>query len=133
MTAYQLSRTGNAPLAFDGELLAEAGDRQFNGRDQTRWFELRLYRTTGGNYVFACAYRTQWQGEANHFHAAQVDPSRIIDAVRGWPWETRVVGFPPAPEYAERQEHLLAHLERMFEQAVTELMESVDELVERID
>lgn len=45
---WAIDRDGLAPLTFEGHLVAEVTS-QTSG--STRWSELRLYRTTGGNFV----------------------------------------------------------------------------------
>lgn len=63
---YTLRRTGQAPLRFQGELLAEADGEYESGRDFNRWHELTVYRTRGGKYVLRIAYRSAHQGELDN-------------------------------------------------------------------
>ena len=64
IATYKINRTGERPLRFKGELIGEGGGKWHNGREQTRWTEIEIYRTTGGNLVGVNAYVTLWQGES---------------------------------------------------------------------
>lgn len=60
----------NAPnVKFQGELLADASNRYsknpYNG--ETRWNEIYLYKTVGGNLVAQTVGRSQWQGEVDRY------------------------------------------------------------------
>lgn len=52
-------------LKFVGIKLAEESDGWINGREQTRWHELTLYKIQGtGHYLLYKEYHTRWQGES---------------------------------------------------------------------
>lgn len=46
--SFRLRRIGAVDLSFDGTLLGEATTRQ---RGDSRWLDLRIYRTSTGRYV----------------------------------------------------------------------------------
>lgn len=125
MRTHTLHRTGDAPLRFEGECVAAQDCREFQGREQeARWFEAALYRTAGGQYVLQVVYRTTWDGEAEHRDAQVVGTD--LEDIRG-PLDDmnpvqHVQGFPPHPKYAEKQRHLLDHMERMWQHLVGELL-----------
>jgi hypothetical protein len=123
MSAYTLTRTGDAPLKFSGELLAEAGGRHFRGREQNRWHELSIYATDAGAYVVAIAFRTRWQGEAEHdeAHAVATLPA-VAQVLRDYNPVRPRVGYPPGPEYAERQARLGAALQEQYAACVSEVL-----------
>jgi hypothetical protein len=56
-------------IRFRGERIAHASDAWVGGREQTRWTDIRLYRTTGTRYVLWIARCTQWQGEQDEYIA----------------------------------------------------------------
>ena len=71
-------RIDDAPdLRFDGQLIAKASDHHYEGPRNTRWTELRLWKTGSGLYVAGRCYKTCWQGERNEYAAidARLDSS----------------------------------------------------------
>ncbi|WP_447978134.1 hypothetical protein [Candidatus Nitrospira bockiana] len=135
MTSYKLPRTGQAPLAFEGEELARSDGRWANGVEQNRWHTLAVYRTDGGNYVLAIHYRTQWQGEQHDDRAIVLgqDAHRLAEELERYDPTTVVQGFPPGSQYAEKQRRLLESIERRYRQQVSELLSKVPGAEERID
>jgi len=64
MQEYTIYRTdGRRPLRFEGELLASASNRLVGEKEQTRWWEARVYKSASGKYVFESRYITLWEGE----------------------------------------------------------------------
>ena len=117
-----LPRSGQAPLKFRGELLAENDGQRVAGREQNRWHELRIYRAED-KIVVAIGYRTRWQGECEHDAAEAVDGlGRVAGVLRDYDLESQVGGYPPGPVYAERQQRLLQDLRRRYDQQVSELL-----------
>ena len=131
-----LKRTGYAPLRFSGELIAEASTRSHDGPGQNRWHELGLWRTAGGGYVAGCVYRTQWQGERDHYWAAATDrPENVplLLAEIAAELETPVAGYPAGEAYAERQTRMLADLRGRFDAAVSDLLTADPRFAETVD
>jgi hypothetical protein len=64
-----LTPTRGRTIRFRGEKIAQASDSWIGGREQTRWTDMRLYRTVRGRYILWIAHHTQWQGEENEFLA----------------------------------------------------------------
>jgi hypothetical protein len=82
MQEYTVTRDGQKDLRFSGELLVEANNKWVAGRENNRWHELSLYRTTGGKYVLQEVYRTQWQGEIDRHGAAVYGTAEeVLDAL----------------------------------------------------
>ncbi|MBW7865057.1 MAG: hypothetical protein H3C30_11685 [Candidatus Hydrogenedentes bacterium] len=71
MERYVIKRTGNAPLVFRGELLAEQNGARHCGKDQNRYHNLRVYRTEGGNHVGEIEFLTWWEGESDYHEAGE--------------------------------------------------------------
>ena len=63
MNDITLEVTGDADLDFAGEKLAQSGDQEMNGPRSSRFNEVTVYKTTGGNFVVYEEYITYWQGE----------------------------------------------------------------------
>lgn len=129
---HKLPRTGNAPLAFDGDLIAESKGRFFEGCEQNRGHNLSLYRTEGGQYVIAIHYWTQWQGEGDHHEALVVDRDSVAEELQVYDPCAHVQGFPPIEAYAKRQANLLSWIRRRYEAQVSELLDGIEDLAERI-
>src|SRR5687768_14022192 len=58
--SVRLTRTGDAPLAFSGRILADVSGKTLSDGDVPRWHDLAIYETAGAQYVVAIAYRTTW-------------------------------------------------------------------------
>lgn len=63
MPKHTVERDGERDLRFEGKLLAGASDREHSGPRNTRWTEIKIYKTAGGQYVVAIVGRTLWQDE----------------------------------------------------------------------
>lgn len=134
MDEFKLTRTGQPPLAFAGELVAEASSKQHQGPLQNRWHEVAVYRTQGGKWVGAVAFRTVWQGEDDRHTAEVADtPAALVDLITTYDPTAEWEGYPDRPEYAERQARTQAAVRGGFERAVSEVFAEIDEVAERID
>ena len=60
MDKKKVTRDGQPPITFTGELLSQADNKDHNS---TRWTTITIYRTKGGKFVAKIERRTQWQGE----------------------------------------------------------------------
>lgn len=67
----EVERDGERPIRFAGKLIAKASSREHSGPQNTRWTEIRIYRTARGKYVVAIVDRTIWQGETDR-HSAHI-------------------------------------------------------------
>jgi hypothetical protein len=134
MAKFLIQRTGDAPLKFEGELIAESDGKYAAGNDQNRWHNLRLYRTSKGNIVAECEYLTCWQGELGHQEAAALGSvAEAIEWFKGIIPATYVQGFPDKPEYQERQANLLNWIDKRLADQITEIAEEVgDEAAEEV-
>lgn len=121
---FTLPRTGDLPLRFEGEFLAESSSHRHQGPGQNRWHELAIYRTAAGTYVLAITYRSCWQGEDDHHwveHAGSIPAVR--DALVGYPVVPPGIGYPPGPAYAEKQARMVEDLRRRYDQAMSALFQ----------
>jgi hypothetical protein len=127
MQPYKLPRTGNAPLVFTGEELAEETGEIYAGQQQNRYHNLALYATSKDQYILHVAYRTSWEGE-HDTDRAEVFPA-IRDAVlhlqRFDPLRD-LQGFPPGAQFAERQQRLEHSLRVRFFSQVRDLLKNVE-------
>ena len=132
METYQLTRTGDRPLTFEGEVIAEAGAMWVNQKEQLRWHEITLYRTGGGSYVLAIGYFTQWQGEQDHravYHAKDVEA--LMEELQMYDPLEHIMGYPPGDQYEERQARLERVVLANWAHLVSEILEG-EEFAERI-
>lgn len=133
---YTLTRTGRAPLAFDGETLADASSKWTNGRENNRWHEVAVYRTVGGRYVVAVTYQTQWQGEQDyHWVVEASEPSEVSATLAefGDQITEPVKGYPVGSAYAERQARLMSDLRQRYDSLVSEVLGADKAFCEVID
>lgn len=122
MDTITLPRTGDAPLKFAGQLVAESGDNRFAGREQNRWHELALYRDNG-RFVLRVAFRTNWQGEPSYDWAwVCATPAEVRERLREHDPVPERVGFPPGEQYAARQQSLEQGLRAQYDATVSELL-----------
>lgn len=131
---YTLTRTGDTPLRFRGEQIAAVSSRIINGQERNRWFDLALYRTAGGAYVAAVAFRSQWQGEHDDERAAVCETAAAVrDELTVRDPIPPGIGYPAGAAYQEKQARLYSTLRRDYEALVSELFAGVDEFAEVID
>ena len=79
MTHFQIERTSDLPLEFDGELLADVTSRDPR-LVQERWTEHRIYRTSTDVYVVETVGRSTKQGEIDRRTAVVCDRAKDIPA-----------------------------------------------------
>lgn len=134
MAEIKLDRTGEMPLAFEGELLASASSSIVAGQERNRWHEVAVYRTAGGAYVASIGYRTQWQGEqAGDSVAVLHGPEEVAEYLRMGDPASLVVGFPTGDRYADKQVRLIDQVERDYAALCSEVLGACgDEFVERV-
>lgn len=134
----RLDRTGEAPLAFRGSLVAEAATgKWWQGVEQNRWHEVAVYRTAAGRYVLAVRYRTLWQGEADRARATvHRDVAGVEDELYGYPAAEDAAGLGHLARMsasgADKAQRIGASLEGRFAEAVSRVLGAlgVEERVE---
>ena len=136
MTAetHTLTRTGDAALEFTGKLVAQASglDRI---KDHGRHYVVSLYETPSGKLVAHVEFHTRWEGEKDWAMACYVekgDLAGIRDKLRAVPVPPPGIGFPPLPQYAERQGRLTDLLRVQYDRLVSEVLAEAD-ITERLD
>jgi hypothetical protein len=135
MSTITLPRTGDSPLRFDGEIIAEAGGKQFAGREQNRYHCLALYRVAGHDrqYVLSIAYHTDWQGESHRDTVHVCDsPEDVRRVLREYEPVREGVGFPPGDQYADRQRRLESQIREQYDACVSEILGG-DEFAQTIE
>ena len=106
--SVRLTRTGDAPLSFSGRILADVSGKRLGDGDASRWHDLAIYETAGGQYVVAIAYRTTWKGERGRDTlAVVVDRNELRDALKRYEPAVAVQGLPPGSQFTERQARLM--------------------------
>lgn len=121
MDTFTLTRTGDAPLQFAGDLIASAGGA---GHNRNRWHTLTLYRRADApdQYVLQIAYGSQWAGELEHTLVESGTMAHLRDTLRGYDPTAHLLGYPPGPQYAEKQARVARELRLAYQHAVSELL-----------
>ena len=126
MAPRTVPRTGEKPLAFDGEILATAHSRRMGKNAPSKnWYEAAVYKTRGGSFVAAAAYKTNWAHEREFRWAAVHEAAEAaIEWLRTLQVTKPVVGYPnqSSDEYRRKQEQLLAGLQAQWDWLVGELL-----------
>lgn len=79
MESFTLKRDGDRSLAFDGILIGEGSSRRGNA---PRWFEVKIFRTEGHQYVIGGAGRTIIDGERDRCWAlTATDGQEVVQAL----------------------------------------------------
>jgi len=127
MEEITLDRTGDRPLKFRGELIAEGDSQIIQGSDHNRWHELALYRHEDRErYILAIGYRTQWQGEAAHDDVfVCLSAAEACEIIRSTLPTEHLMGFPLGDQYAGKQARLEKDLETRFFLAAEPLLKAL--------
>ena len=130
---FTLTRTGDRPLVFAGEKIAEVDGRIHSGQEQNRWHEIRAYRTDGGKYVLEIEYCTCWQGEDGHSSVTVHDtPTALVNELKSYYPLEYVLGYPPHPQFTEKQARLENSLQLRWRTLVSELLAAIPGTAEKI-
>jgi hypothetical protein len=127
MDRIVMSRSGDRPLEFEGELLVEASS---GGNDVNRWHELSLYQTSDGSYVLRVGYRTRWEGEADADLALlcrSID--EVAEQLRMTDPLEHLLGYPPGPAYDAKRARLERDMRMRWDLAVSQLMSEFPEKI----
>lgn len=116
-------RTGDVPLQFEGDLIAEASSHWMDGRENSRWHELHLFRTTAGTYVLEIAFRSLWQGEPS-LNSAFIcqDAAAVREAITSYEPVPAGVGYKDMEVHFFQQSRLAGRLACQFQTAVSILI-----------
>ena len=99
-----LDRTGQVPLRFTGQLLAESESKLDAGPLQKRWHRIRIYRTNGGSLILAVRFNTLWPNESEN-DVAQVcaDNKALVKALSEYDPCSGWRGHPAGARGAEKK------------------------------
>jgi|AACY02.16.fsa_nt_gi hypothetical protein len=122
MKKYTVIRTGEMPLQFEGELLWEETSKE--RPEDSRWHELRLYRTENGKYVVeilsVSTYRHEGQtSSANVFDTLKAACREFLD----FPPFCCFKGYPPWSDRQEDQAKLEDWVCRRYREAASRLVD----------
>lgn len=120
---YTLTRTGNRPLSFLGELESSTNTKAESGAGENRWWNIAIYRTESGKYVVYIGYNTRWQGEHERCDVYVCDTAaEAAETLRAHPWEKNITGYT---RDQARQANLMGILLSCWEQGVTEVLREI--------
>lgn len=130
MQIITLPRSGQAPLQFTGEQIAESGSRDTQGPCQIRWHELAVYRTDAGKLVLAIEYQTKWQGEHDRYHAWVCETADNLRArLAAVDPFSDLIGFPPGAQFDAKRHHTEKCLRQCWDGAVSDLLDEFPETI----
>lgn len=133
MNTFTLKRTGDAPLRFVGEQLAEATSQAVSGYRQNRYHTISIYRAQSGQVVASIEFESRWKGEDQRQTVFVADEDgAIIDFLRQYDPCDDYFGFPDGGAYVSKQERLDTDIRRGYEIAVSEALGAAN-LVEDVD
>lgn len=136
MDRITVPRSGDSPLAFEGEHLADADSQADGGPAEARWFVLELFRTRAGRYVARIGFRSKLRGEPDQdFARPCATPAEVREFFRGFdPTSPNLwTGFPPSVALAERRNNLTrTALTAAYDRAVSEVLAG-DEFAEVVE
>lgn len=127
---FRIQRTGKSCISFEGECVAVSYGRVVGGKEQVRWHDLALYRTTAGNYVASVDYITRWDGELGWSEAEVVPRDKVESFFMISDPTEHVQGFPAGKQYEVRQRNLLDWIRTRYESQVSDLLKMCDDLDE---
>ena len=79
MTVRTIRRDNELNLRFTGYLVGSSSSHDpISGPNNTRWTELRIWRTKGGRLVCGECHLTQWQGESDTYNAIVCDTEKEV-------------------------------------------------------
>src|SRR3990172_4591788 len=136
MERITLTRTGQAPLVFDGERIADGDTQGIAGREHTRGHVAAVYRTAAGTYVVAVAFQTKWQGEQDRQWAVPASAGREVETLLreiGAESQALPVGYPAGEAYAEKQARMLVDLAARYDHLVSEILGAHPDFAERLE
>jgi len=127
-------------VRFTGEILAAVSGRVSQGREQNRWYEVRLFDADGGRTVVAWEFLTLWQGEEDHAEvqtfATLHEAMNALEAFDPLQWlegyKALMARHPQdrdeghASGYASRQARLEQQLTEQYGRLVAELARTLD-------
>ena len=86
METFELARDDGPDVRFQGEQIAGASSFHHEGPRNTRWTELKLFRTKGGKLVCQEVGQTCWDGERTKYrlHFAESEAEMVEALGFGW-------------------------------------------------
>jgi hypothetical protein len=108
MSEITIQASGEVPVKFQGELQYAWDSKLVQGRDRSRWHEVRLYLIDDSDEeVLTICFLTQWPGEVSHaeYHriASEAD---ITSALQAYDPIRYLVGYPPGAAFDEKRQDL---------------------------
>jgi hypothetical protein len=134
MTTYTLRRSGNCPVAFRGQVLAQQTGPYHLGRERDRYLELALYRTQAGNYVLHRHYATTRKEPGHDDVVVATAIDALVTALKAWPLEQQLPltaipaeEGPSADRWRTEREKVHKQLRRLYESRVEALLQILQE------
>ena len=130
MKTYTLKRTGNRPLQFEGELVAEESTKIMYGQENNRWHEFHLYRTGTGRFFLSLVYDSQWQGEERNCQVEELGSIESITEFLQFEYDPlQFMGIRPGGDRTENEEFAANKLLRNYKLGITEILKGFPEII----
>lgn len=119
---HYLQRTGLPQLCFCGVQIAESRGRHQWERSHARWYDLRVYRTSGGKFVVASEYHTNHREPEFVYAVVVPNVNGVVEQLLAYDPVLSVRGYPAGERYAERQARLLDNVRLRYQSQVSEIL-----------
>ena len=129
MTAFNIPRTGQKSLAFDGELLAHVSG---HSAKNPRWHEVSLYRTQEGVYVAHVAFRCNSEYDTGRDDVCISHKQEVIVEFLNTHQPTRFVRGWPGEKHKAQDVRLREKLTQAYRTLVSQALSATSELSEKI-
>ena len=138
---YTLKRSGDRALAFQGRLVASAGEQGAHGEGKERWHTVSIYHTETDRLVAYVEYHATWEGEEEWQVAYVADSAdELIRQLQEHDPMECVFGYPETPQFKSRNEQMKRVLLTRFDNALAKVLATAqkklrdrgDEFVETI-
>lgn len=133
MPSFNIPRSGQTAIAFDGEILAQVSGADLpSKRVNPRWHEISLYKTVTGKYVAHVAFKcdSQYDSERDEVQVCK-SPDEIVTFLNTHQ-PTRYVRGWPGDKHKAQDDRLREKLTQAYRNLVTQALVQTSELSERI-
>lgn len=123
---HVVPRSGLPALRISGTLIKKIDGKAPANKARARYHTLALYRLGDGRYAATISYITTWPGEQGHDLAEVLgsNPASATQFFRSYNPTSRVQGYPPGEQFAEKQRRLLVDIAASYASQVSELLAS---------
>ena len=133
MPSFNIPRTSQTAIAFEGELLAHVSGKDIPSvQKNPRWHEINLYRTASGKYVAHVAFKcdSRYDNERDDVQVCK-SPDEIVTFLNSFNPTTNVRGWPH-DKHKQQDDRLREKLTEAVKTLATQALAQTSEFSERI-